>query len=63
MGLFFCEFNMDEALEVACEESYDDKEIEKKGDTEGIISTAKSLLDMRFPIESIAKATGLSELV
>ena len=54
MGLFFGEFNMDTALEVAREESYD------KGKMEGIISTARNLLDMRLPIESIAKATGLS---
>ena len=32
----------------------------EKGKMEGILATAKNLLNMGFPIESIAKATGLS---
>ena len=62
MGLFFGEFDMDTTLEVAHEESYDKGRMEDKkaGKRKGIISTARNLLNMGFPIESIAKATGLS---
>ena len=48
---------------VSIQESSFKRGIEKgieKGRTEGIISTARNLLNMGFPIESIAKATGLS---
>ena len=59
MGMFFSQFDMDTELEVVREESYE--EGREEGREEGILATAKNFLSLGVPIESIIKATGLSE--
>ncbi len=58
MSLFMGEYDQEMALQVARKESYE-KGVEK-GVERGYRNIAKNLLNMKFPIESISKATGLS---
>ena len=67
MGLFFGEFNMDTALEVAREESYDKGKMEGKmegkieGANEEKIRIAKDMKKKSLPFSLIAEITGISE--